>query len=241
MWRDFPNSCATDVTIFFPNSHVKIYSSEKPFGCFSCDKIFSLNSHVKIHSNEKPLLRWQEIFLNSYYYGSCMLQLFVCKVQGCCFRNFEKWKVFLWSSQMVIHLSVFWQGSLENFLSHEWQSNGFSYESILTQEVGNFLVTWVTAKWFLIWVYSDMRVRKISCHMSSSQMVFILSVFLHDHCIWNWAFVKISFRMSSSQMVFHLSVLWQKWVRKISCHIRSSQMVFHLSVFWHVHSYMTVK
>ena len=22
---------------FFPNSHVKIYSSEKPFGCFSCD------------------------------------------------------------------------------------------------------------------------------------------------------------------------------------------------------------
>ena len=135
MWRDFPNSCATDVTILFPNSHVKIYSSEKPFGCFSCDKIFSLNSHVKIHSNEKPLLRWQEIFLNSYYYGSCMLQLFVCKVQML-FQEF--WKV----KSLLVE-----------------QPNGYSSECILTREFGKFLVARVAVKWFLIWVCSDMFIQ----------------------------------------------------------------------------------
>ena len=125
-----------------------------------CQEIFrTLMSKYTPMKNRYLVLRWQEIFLNSYYYGSCMLQLFVCKVQGCCFRNFEKWKVFLWSSQMVIHLSVFWQGSLENFLLHEWQSKGFSYECILTQEFGKFLVTWVAAQWFLIWVYSDMFIQ----------------------------------------------------------------------------------
>ena len=123
MWRDFPNSCATDVTIFFQTLMSKYTQVKNHLAASHVTRFFlwTLMSKYTPMKNRYLVIRWQEIFLNSYYYGSCMLQLFVCKVQGCCFRNFEKWKVFLWSSQMVIHLSVFWQGSLENFLSHECQ------------------------------------------------------------------------------------------------------------------------
>ena len=99
---------------------------KKPFGCHICDKKFSkLSCHNTLWW--KTIIKYlcdMKFFLTLIIMeDACCSCLFVkCR---CCFRNFEKWKVFLWSSQMVIHLSVFWQGSLENFLSHEWQSNGF--------------------------------------------------------------------------------------------------------------------
>ena len=103
------------------------------------------NSHVKLHLDEKPF--------------GCT-QYLCDKDAEMLFQKFEKWKVFLWSSQMVIHLTLYLKlGVCKNFLSHEWHSNGFSYECILTQEFGKFLVTWVAAKKFLIRVYFDVFIQ----------------------------------------------------------------------------------
>ena len=117
--------------------------------------------------NHYLVLKWQEIFLNSYYYGRCM--------QGCCFRNFEMWSLLVeqpnrYSSECIL------TREFRKFIV-AWVSNGFSYQSILTQ-FRKFLVTWVATKWFLIWVYSDMFIQmwkfgKFLVTLGAAKWVFI--------------------------------------------------------------------
>ena len=136
---------------------------------------------------------WHEIFLNSYYYGRCMLQLFVCKVQML-FQEFWKAKSLLVEQPNGYSSECILTKEFGKFLV--WQSKGFSYECILTQEFGKFLVTWVAAKWFLFWVYSEMIIQTLE-----------FGKFLVTRVATKW---KISCRMSGSQMVFHMRVFWHK-------------------------------
>ena len=160
------------------------------------------------------------------------LSTYVTRMQRCCFRNLKseksfcgavKW-LFIWHCiwnwecvkiscrmsgiQMVFHMSVFWHKSLENFYLVTWEVAKWFliwvYSDMFIQmwKLGKFLVTLGAAKWFFISLYFDIRVCK---NFSSLEKQKNSSSY---ECILTWELRKISFHMSSIQMVFHMKVFW---------------------------------
>ena len=89
-----------------------------------------------------------------------------------------------------------------------------------------FLVTWVlsAAKWFFIWVYFDIRVPKISCHISGSQIIFDPSVF------WNESSEKFLVTRVTAKWFLNLSVFWHGCSGKLLVTWVAAKLVWHESL-----------
>ena len=140
---------------------------KKPFGCHSCDKKFFRtliskytriknylaatyvtrnfrNSYVKIHSDEKPFGCTQFSCDKKFFWALIILEDAGC---SCLFFKLQECCFSYFESEKVL-------------------------VSSRVESSEKFQVQWLAAKWILIRVYSDMGVQKISCHISSSQIVF---------------------------------------------------------------------